>query len=83
MYPVHRRVTTQYLLTQSVTTRRRRGCNGKHEAPRELSAHRGIGIAADEVESKVSGAGRGGGGQGLAVEGGVGRSGGGGGLLKE
>ena len=83
MNPVNRRVTTQCLHTESVTTRRRRACNGKHEAPRGLSAHRGIGIAADEVESKVSGAGRGGGGQGLAVEGGVGRSGGGGGLLKE
>ena len=62
MHPVHRRVTTQYLHTQSITTRRRCGrncrCNGKHEAPRELSAHRGIGIAAEQVESKVSGAAR-------------------------
>ena len=56
MHPVNRHVTTQYLHTQSVTTRRRCGRNGKHEAPRELTAHRSIGIAADQVESKVSGA---------------------------
>ena len=31
--------------------------NGKHEAPRKLSAHRGTGIAADQAESKVSGLG--------------------------
>ena len=40
--------------TQSVTTRRRCGRNRKHEAPRELSAHRGTNIAADQVESRVS-----------------------------
>ena len=39
MHPVYRQVTTQYLHTQSVTNRRRCGRNGKHEAPRELSAH--------------------------------------------
>ena len=33
MHPVNRRVTTQYLHTQSVTTRPRCGRNGKHEAP--------------------------------------------------
>ena len=53
MHPVNRRATTQYLHTQSVTTRRRCGRNGKHEAPRELSAHKGMGIAADYAESKV------------------------------
>ena len=63
MHPVNRRVTTQYLCTQSVTTRRRCGRNGKHEAPCELSAHESIGIAADQVESTVSGAARGGGGE--------------------
>ena len=68
MHPVNRRVTTQYLHTQSVATRRRCGRNGKHEAPRELSAHRGIGIAADQAESKVSEAA--GGGLEEAVEGG-------------
>ena len=40
--------------TQSVTTRRRCGRKSKHEAARELSAHRSIGIAASQVESKVS-----------------------------
>ena len=45
--------------TQSVTTPRRRGRKGEHEAPRELTAHRAIGIAADQVESNVSGAARG------------------------
>ena len=44
-------MTTQYLHTQSDTTRRRRGRNDKHDAPRELSAHRGIGIAAEQAES--------------------------------
>ena len=40
-----------------------------HEAPRKLSDYRGTGIAADQVESKVSGAARGGGGGGrLGVE---------------
>ena len=53
LHSVNRRVPTQYLHKQSVTTRRRCGCNGKHEAPRELSAHRGIGIAADQVESEI------------------------------
>ena len=43
-----------YLHKQSVTTRRRFGFNSKHEAPRELSGHRGIGIAADDVASNVS-----------------------------
>ena len=75
MHPVNRRVTTQYLHTQSITTRRRCGRNGKHEAPRELSAHRGIGIAADQVESNVTAAAKGGGG------GGVGRSSGGGAVV--
>ena len=37
MHPVKRCVATQHLHTQSVTTRRRCGRNGKHEAPRELS----------------------------------------------
>ena len=69
MHPVYRRVTTQYLHTQSVTTRRR---SGKHEVPRELSAHRGIGIAAEQVESKVSGAAMGGGGDGAGRWGGGG-----------
>ena len=54
MHPVNRRVATQYLHTQSVTTCQRCGRNGKREAPRELSAHRGIGIAADQVEREVS-----------------------------
>ena len=58
MQPFNRRVTTQYLHTQSVTNRRSCGRNGKHEAPRELSAHRAISIAIDQVESKVSGAAR-------------------------
>ena len=43
---------------------------GNHEAPCELSAHRGITIAADQIESKLSkGAGRGGAknGEGAAV----------------
>ena len=65
MHPVNRRVTTQYLHTQSVTTRRRCGRNGKHEAPRELSAYMAIGIASHNIESKVSeavGGGRGRGG---------------------
>ena len=56
MHPVNRLVTTQNLHTQSVTTRRRCGRDGKHEAPCELSAHRGISIATDQVESTVSGA---------------------------
>ena len=51
MHPVNRRVTTQYLHTQSVTTRRRCGRNGKYETPRGLSARRGFGIAADLMES--------------------------------
>ena len=55
-HPVNRRVTTPCLHTQSVTTRRRCGRNDKHEAPHELSAHSGIGIAADQAESKSSGA---------------------------
>ena len=46
-HQVNRRVTTQHLHTQSVTTRRRCGRNGKHEAPREPSGHRDIGIAAE------------------------------------
>ena len=62
VHPVNRRVTTQYLHTQSVTTRRRCRRIGNHEAPLELLPHRVIGIAADQVESKVSGAARGGGG---------------------
>ena len=33
---VTRRVTTQHLHTQSLTTRRRCGCNDKHKAPCEL-----------------------------------------------
>ena len=45
--------------TQSVTTRRRCGRKSKHEAARELSAHRSIGIAASQVESKVSNVARG------------------------
>ena len=71
MHPVNMRVTTQYLNTQSVTTRQRWGRNRKHEAPRELSADRGIGIAADQVESKEAGEARwvGGGGLKEAVEG--------------
>ena len=81
MHPVNRRVATQHLHTQSVTTRRTYGRSGKHEALRELSAHRGIGIAADQVESKVSRVARGVAGVasgGLRVGGG-GLSGGGGG----
>ena len=35
-HPVTRRVTTQYLHTQSVTTRRSCGRNDTHEAPSEL-----------------------------------------------
>ena len=67
--------------TQSVTTRRRCGRKGKHEAPCELSAHTGIGIAADQVESKVSRIARGvGSGVGGWVGGG-GRSGGGGAVV--
>ena len=68
-HPVTRRVTTQYLHTQSVTTRRGCGRNKKQEAPRELPAHRGIGIAADQAESNVSGA-AGGGALKEAMEGG-------------
>ena len=59
--PVNRRVTTQYLHTQSVTTLQRCGLNGRHEAPRELSTDTGIGIAANHAESKVPGAAGGGG----------------------
>ena len=70
MHPVNRRVTAQYLHTQSVTTRRRCGRNSNQEAPREVSAPRGIGIAADQVKSKVSGAAGGGGMMEEAVEGG-------------
>ena len=73
---MNRRVTTRHLHTQSFTTRPRCGRNGKHEAPRELSAHRSSGIAAVQVESKVFGAARGGDGGGRW--GLVGRSGGGG-----
>ena len=51
-------MTTQYLHTQNVTTRRRCGRNDNQDSPRDLSAHRAHGIAADEVESKVSGAAR-------------------------
>ena len=64
---VTRRVTTQYLHTQNATTRRRCGRNDTQDSPRELSAHRANGSAADQAESKVSGAarrGRGGLGQG-------------------
>ena len=64
MHPVNRRVATQYLHTQTVTTRRRCGHNGTHGAPREVSAHRGFGIDADQVERKGSGAARGEGGAG-------------------
>ena len=60
MHPTNRRVASQYLHTQSVTSHRRCGRNGKHEAPRELSALWGIGIAADQAESKVAGAAKGG-----------------------
>ena len=77
VHPVNRRVTTQYLHTQSVTTRRRCRRIGNHEAPLELLPHRVIGIAADQVESKVSGAARGGGVGGLRVRS-VGSGGGGG-----
>ena len=42
-HPVTRRVTTQCLHTQSVTTRRRCGHNDKHEAPRELYGGEGGG----------------------------------------
>ena len=55
-HPVNRRVATQYPHTQSVTTRRRCGRNDNQESPRDLSAHRANGIAADQAESKVSGA---------------------------
>ena len=54
MHPVIRRPATQYLHAQTVTTRRGCGRNGTQEAPGELSARRGIGIASDEVESKLS-----------------------------
>ena len=54
MYPHLRGPANQYLHAQTVTTRRGCGCSGMHEAPRELSAHRGIGIASGEVERKVS-----------------------------
>ena len=76
MHPVKRRVATQHLHTQSVTTRRRCGRNGKHEALRALSSRRGIEIAADQVESKVYRAPRGigGGWRGWAVAGGGGGS---------
>ena len=46
---------TQYLHTQTVTTRRGCGCNGMHEAPHELSVYRGNGIASDHMESKFPG----------------------------
>ena len=55
MYPVNRRVTTQYLHTQSVTPRRRWGRNDKHKAPRELSAHRVNSITADQARAKFLG----------------------------
>ena len=76
MHPVNRRLATQYLHTESVTTRRTCGRNGKHEAPHELSAQTDIGIAANEADRKVSRAARGGDGGGQwggmeeAVEGG-------------
>ena len=60
MHPVNRRVTTQFLQTQSVTTRHKFGRTGKHAAPRELSAHRNIGFITKQVEIKVSRAAMGG-----------------------
>ena len=54
MPPVNRRPANQYLHAQTIPTRRECGCNGMHEAPRELSAHSGIGVAFDQVQSKVS-----------------------------
>ena len=63
---------TQYLHIQSVTTLRRCGRSNKHEAPRELSAHRGISISAVKVKSKVSK------GWGGSISGGSGCPGGGG-----
>ena len=45
---VTRRVTTQYLHTQNVTTRRRCVRNDNQDSPRELLAHRANGIAADQ-----------------------------------
>ena len=43
-HPVTRRVTTHYLHTQSVTTRRRCGRNDKHKAPRELYGGVDVGV---------------------------------------
>ena len=60
MHPVIRRPAADYMHAQTVTTRGRCGRNGMHESSRELSAHRGIGIASDQVESKVSKVARGG-----------------------
>ena len=54
MHQVIRMPATQYLRAQAFTTRRGCGCNGIHDIPRELSAHRGSGIASDQMDSKVS-----------------------------
>ena len=38
MHPVNRRVTTQYLNTKSIATRRKCGLYGRHEARRDLAS---------------------------------------------
>ena len=63
-HPVTGRVTTQCLHTQSVTTCRRCGRNNKQEDPREQSAHKAVGIAANKAESKCLCGPQGGGGGG-------------------
>ena len=54
MHPVIRGPARQYLPVHSqiVTTRRGRGCNVMHDTPRQLSPHRGIGIASESTETQ-------------------------------
>ena len=75
MHAVIRRPVTQYQQAQTVKTRRRCGCNGMHEAPSDLSAHRGIGMATDQLESKLTRVGRGMAGWAVGVRGKGGRGG--------
>ena len=50
MHPVIRGPARQYLRSQTVTTRRGRGCNVMHDS--ELSTHRGIGITSESTETQ-------------------------------
>ena len=50
MHPVIRGPARQYLHSQTVTPGRVHGCNVMHDAPHELSAHRGIGITSESTE---------------------------------